>query len=231
MSMKMLTLGCSEGNNATTWYTRILNPRMQGLAGNPAYEAIVCRNAPKQGRAGGGLFTIDGYLAGICNYAEPESNQGLYATPRSIHDLLDRNGLAFLYAPKSVTEDRLDRLIRTAEEQLEKHESADLDLTLHRLRNQIEYRRRSLQAQLDALDGLYVRQRDDLLRRAAEARRNPVRSTSLKVNIAEPADRDIVSKPIESSADHETRLRVVEQKLDRMIQWMEETRTERNLEH
>ena len=57
--------------------------------------------APKQGRSGGGLFTDDGYIAGVCNFAEPQGNHGLYATPRSIYNLLDRNNLMALYAPVS----------------------------------------------------------------------------------------------------------------------------------
>ena len=55
--------------------------------------------APKQGRSGGGLFTTDGYVAGVCNFAEPRGDHGLYATPRSIYSLLDRNNLMALYAP------------------------------------------------------------------------------------------------------------------------------------
>ena len=101
LPMKMLTLGCSEGNDATAWYTKILNPRMQGLAGNPSYEAIECWKAPKQGRSGGGLFTTDYYIAGVCNFAEPRGDHGLYATPRSIYSMLDRNNLTALYAPVS----------------------------------------------------------------------------------------------------------------------------------
>ncbi len=63
------------------------------------YEAIECDVAPKEGRSGGGLYTIDGYVAGVCNFAEPQGNHGLYATPRSIYQLLDRNSLTALYAP------------------------------------------------------------------------------------------------------------------------------------
>ena len=102
LPMKMLTVGCSEGNDATAWHTRIMNPRMRGfLQGKPAYEAIECEFAlPKQeGGSGGGLFTTDGYIAGVCNFAEPQGNHGLYATPRSIDALLDRNRMSELYAP------------------------------------------------------------------------------------------------------------------------------------
>jgi len=95
----MLTVGCSEGQDATAWRTSIVNPQMRGLAGNPTYQAIECLVAPKQGRSGGGLFTEDGYIAGVCNFAEPRGDHGLYATPRSIYSLLDRNSLMALYAP------------------------------------------------------------------------------------------------------------------------------------
>jgi len=96
----MLTVGCSEGEDATPWHTAIIEPRRQNfLSGRPAYEAIECLKAPKQGRSGGGLFTNDGYIAGVCDFAEPQGDHGLYATPRSIYSLLDRNKLMALYAP------------------------------------------------------------------------------------------------------------------------------------
>ncbi len=98
--MKVLTVGCSEGRDATAWHTVVRRPRIQNfLSGNPNYEAIECDIAPKEGRSGGGLYTIDGYVAGVCNFAEPQGDHGLYATPRSIYALLDRNRLSALYAP------------------------------------------------------------------------------------------------------------------------------------
>ncbi len=97
--MKMLTVGCSEGHDATAWHTLIVNPRMKGLSGNASYQAIECMIAPKQGRSGGGLFTTDGYVAGVCNFAEPRGDHGLYATPRSIYAILDRNNMMALYEP------------------------------------------------------------------------------------------------------------------------------------
>lgn len=100
LPMRMLTVGCSEGHDATVWETLVRNPRLTNfLQGQPSYEAIECEKAPKQGRSGGGLFTTNGYIAGVCNFAEPEGNHGLYATPRSIYSLLDRNKLSALYAP------------------------------------------------------------------------------------------------------------------------------------
>jgi thiol-disulfide isomerase/thioredoxin len=96
----MLTVGCSEGEDATAWHTAIIEPRRRNfLQGRPTYEAIECMKAPKQGRSGGGLFTNDGYIAGVCDFAEPQGDHGLYATPRSIYSLLDRNNLMALYTP------------------------------------------------------------------------------------------------------------------------------------
>jgi thiol-disulfide isomerase/thioredoxin len=98
--MRMLAVGCPEGQDATAWHTVIVNPKMPGsVIGSPSYEAIECLKAPKLGRSGGGLFTDNGYIAGVCNFAEPRGDHGLYATPKSIYRLLDRNQLASLYAP------------------------------------------------------------------------------------------------------------------------------------
>jgi len=115
--MKMLTAGCSEGKDATFWNTTIINPNTRGLAGNKSYEATECRNAPKQGRTGGGLFTTDGYLAGVCNFAEPRADAGLYAAPQSIYLLLDRNGLSSVYEDQSTESARADfgQLVREDE--------------------------------------------------------------------------------------------------------------------
>lgn len=97
-NMGMVTVGCSEGHDATAWSTVVVNPNMKGLNGNRTYEAIECMIAPKQGRSGGGLFTSDGYIAGVCDFAEPQGNHGLYAAPSSIYKILDRNDMVALYA-------------------------------------------------------------------------------------------------------------------------------------
>ena len=97
--LDMTTVGCSEGNDATAWSTKITNPQIRGVDGYPNYEAIECQFAPKLGRSGGGLYTADGRLAGVCDFAEPTNGHGLYATPRTIHKFLDKNQLTVCYAP------------------------------------------------------------------------------------------------------------------------------------
>ncbi|APW61198.1 sigma-70 family RNA polymerase sigma factor [Paludisphaera borealis] len=74
----------------------------KGLQGNSIYEAIECDLAPIQGCSGVGLFTKgpDGktnLLGGVCNFAEPGRKRGLYASPKMIYPILDKNGLSSLY--------------------------------------------------------------------------------------------------------------------------------------
>jgi len=97
--MKMFAVGCSHGNDATAWDTKILDPKvtMTNTETHQPFSEIKCSNEPRQGRTGGGLYTQDGYVAGVCDFADPNEHVGLYAVPEAIHKLLDRNGLAKLY--------------------------------------------------------------------------------------------------------------------------------------
>ena len=107
----MLTVGCSEGHDATAWSTRILRPdaKLQHVNNGQAipFSVMECEFAPKQGRSGGGLYTEDGFVAGVCDFADTSSNRGLYATPASIYRILDRNRLAMLYRPEAGGSQRL----------------------------------------------------------------------------------------------------------------------------
>ncbi|WP_161602555.1 thioredoxin domain-containing protein [Tautonia marina] len=97
--MSMYTVGCSHGEDATAWNTVIFAPTSRyQVPGKRNYEAIECQHSPKQGRSGGGLFTEDGYVAGVCNFAfDPSVGRGLYASPNSIYAILDRNNMSHLY--------------------------------------------------------------------------------------------------------------------------------------
>jgi len=54
---------------------------------------------PVQGRSGGGLFNAQGEVIGVCNAADREDNEGLYAALPSVYKLLDNAGLAEVYRP------------------------------------------------------------------------------------------------------------------------------------
>lgn len=88
----VVTIGCDGGRDPTMHISRVtsvdkyLGPANVQVAGQPV-----------QGRSGGGLFALDGTLLGVCNAADPEDNEGLFAALPSIHEHLDEAGLAFVY--------------------------------------------------------------------------------------------------------------------------------------
>lgn len=97
--MKMTTLGCSEGNDATAWSTWVTRSTIRLKTQHGVYEGTECAYPPLQGRSGGGLFTLDGRVAGVCDFNDgPRGQHGLYASPRSIHRLLSRNELQVCYS-------------------------------------------------------------------------------------------------------------------------------------
>lgn len=88
----VVTVGCNGGADPTLHHSRItavdkyLGPANVQVAGQPV-----------QGRSGGGLFSIDGTLIGVCNAADPADNEGLFAALPAIHEQLEDAGLAFVY--------------------------------------------------------------------------------------------------------------------------------------
>jgi hypothetical protein len=52
---------------------------------------------PVQGRSGGGLFSPEGLVIGVCNAADPSDREGFYAALESIHSQLDEVQLSFVY--------------------------------------------------------------------------------------------------------------------------------------
>jgi len=60
-------------------------------------DSLMVAGEPVEGRSGGGLFSADGRLIGVCNAADKEDREGLYAALASIHGELDRRNLAFVY--------------------------------------------------------------------------------------------------------------------------------------
>jgi thiol-disulfide isomerase/thioredoxin len=86
------TVGCDKGADATVRESRIT--AVNKYLGKPNYTAA---GAPIDGRSGGGLFTADGLLIGVCNAADPADDEGLYAGLASIHWQLDEIGQSAIY--------------------------------------------------------------------------------------------------------------------------------------
>jgi thiol-disulfide isomerase/thioredoxin len=83
---QVFSIGCDRGADATIRESRVtalnkyLGPANIEVAGQPVI-----------GRSGGGLFTADGQLIGICNLADPKDDEGIYAALSLVHDHLAAN--------------------------------------------------------------------------------------------------------------------------------------------
>ena len=83
------SVGCGHGANPTPWETHITAVnRYQGHAN------VEAARAPEEGRSGGGLFNAAGQLIGVCFAADPQGNEGLYASIDSIYQKLDALNLS-----------------------------------------------------------------------------------------------------------------------------------------
>jgi thiol-disulfide isomerase/thioredoxin len=90
-------VGCAHGANPEPWSTQIT--AIDRYQGAPNIEAA---RAPVEGRSGGGLFNAAGQLVGVCNAADPQRDEGLYAALGSIRAKLDALQLAFVYQTPSL---------------------------------------------------------------------------------------------------------------------------------
>jgi len=89
---RAFTIGCDKGADPSVRQTHIT--AVNKYRGKPNFTAA---GQPIDGRSGGGLFSADGYLIGICNAADPKDDEGLYAGLASIHWQLDQIGQSEIY--------------------------------------------------------------------------------------------------------------------------------------
>jgi thiol-disulfide isomerase/thioredoxin len=114
------SVGCNNGDDPTVQPSHVISldrfrgpsePRggdaAGGVPGGPhvlmgagphaSWNLLEVAGQPVIGRSGGGLFSADGMVIGVCNAAEPENHEGLFASPESIHAALDQQRLTSLY--------------------------------------------------------------------------------------------------------------------------------------
>jgi thiol-disulfide isomerase/thioredoxin len=89
---RAFTIGCDKGADPSVRPTQIT--AINKYRGKPNYTAA---GQPIDGRSGGGLFSAEGFLIGICNAADPADNEGIYAGLASIHWQLDKIGQSEIY--------------------------------------------------------------------------------------------------------------------------------------
>ena len=106
---QVVSIGCNTGNNPTAVRSNITTvDRYQG------FPNVEVAGAPVQGRSGGGLFNTQGQLIGVCNAADPQGNEGLYASLPSIHAKLDELKLTMVYQPQASPSSTSPQMAATA---------------------------------------------------------------------------------------------------------------------
>lgn len=108
---RVFSIGCDHGHDASVRESRIT--AINKYNGSPNYTAS---GMPVQGRSGGGLFLADGTLIGICNAADQQDDEGLYAALGTIHWQLDAIGQTAIYQKQgaSVAAAAIESAPRTA---------------------------------------------------------------------------------------------------------------------
>ncbi|MDR3108954.1 MAG: trypsin-like peptidase domain-containing protein [Planctomycetaceae bacterium] len=98
------SVGCDGGAAPTVWEHRILSLDRIGTPRTNAepFHYIQVSGAPVSGRSGGGLFTSDGYLIGVCNTADPDTNDGHFVPPHVIRRELDKENLTAVHQNPSL---------------------------------------------------------------------------------------------------------------------------------
>jgi S1-C subfamily serine protease len=95
---RVSSFGCDHGSDPTRRDSRIT--KLNRYLGAPNIEVA---GIPVQGRSGGGLFNEQGELIGICNAADSELDEGLYASLEVIHAQVAQLGLGSVLPSPSPT--------------------------------------------------------------------------------------------------------------------------------
>jgi hypothetical protein len=88
----VFSIGCDRGADPSIRESRVTD--LNKYVGPANIEVA---GAPVIGRSGGGLFSADGRLIGICNLADPKDDEGIYADTSLLHTQLDENNLTWIY--------------------------------------------------------------------------------------------------------------------------------------
>ncbi len=87
----VISVGCNNGDQPTARHSRVQS--LDKFLGPPNIQVA---GLPVEGRSGGGLFSADGLLVGVCNAADPADREGLYAALATVHEELENTGLSYV---------------------------------------------------------------------------------------------------------------------------------------
>ena len=90
---RVFSVGCDRGKDPTVQASKV--NAVNKYSGRPN---ITVAGMPVDGRSGGGLFSEQGLLICICNAADPQDNEGLFAGLETIQTQLDKFNLQDVYA-------------------------------------------------------------------------------------------------------------------------------------
>ena len=97
-SAEIFTIGCDQGERPSIRRSKVKNQAKYD--GIKKYEIF---GRPVNGRSGGGMFTADGKLVGVCNAAVVDVDEGVYVALDTIHWQLEKVNLAHLFANPSTS--------------------------------------------------------------------------------------------------------------------------------
>lgn len=95
---RVFSIGCNHGEAPTIRHSHVTAVNKYVGPAN-----IEVAGEPVDGRSGGGLFAADGTLIGICNAADPQDKEGIYAALDTIHWQLTEVGQARVFDPRQAS--------------------------------------------------------------------------------------------------------------------------------
>ncbi len=95
----LISVGCDGGADPTIRQHHVISLDRCSTPGNyrNPFNYIQVSGAPTQGRSGGGLFSADGCLVGVCNTGDPNSNDGHFVPLSVVRKQLDQLQLSVVY--------------------------------------------------------------------------------------------------------------------------------------
>ena len=101
--MMLLSTGCDNGANPTIREHRVRSLTNVSPYVEAPFQYIQVDNAPVQGRSGGGLFTENGWLVGVCVAGHIGDNEGLFVPAKAIRQELDNAKCSCVYQSPAIT--------------------------------------------------------------------------------------------------------------------------------
>ena len=98
----LISVGCDGGAEPTIRQHRIISLDRCSHSQN-LFHYIQVSGAPTLGRSGGGLFSDDGHLVGVCNTGDPNSNDGHFVPHSVVRSQMDRLGFTVVYQSPSLS--------------------------------------------------------------------------------------------------------------------------------